>query len=250
MFFHRRSFTLIFCLFFVLLFAIGTPALSQTLPWSWTISGPFPNLYINSFYLWPQSGYFPSAGPVTSSGWPIYSIPPNYSPAPGGVPTSATGCPVGLINGLTLDEEFGAGTSQITRCLVFRTNVKMVMQINTFESRPGRPYGLHNLIPILDDYEITNGTRDVEIVCINHSGGATQLLNRNAPNLHPNAALNVYQELVESLMVRGVQFYLCMNSARSAGIKSFHLIPGVRFVTSALTALVDFQKMDYKLIKP
>ncbi len=234
---------------FVIFFAGKKQVFSQIFPLSWPPGGPFPNIVPTSFSIWPQASYFPGIGLPPSSGWPIYSIP-NYIPAPGGIPTSSTGCPAGLVTGLPIDEEFGPGASTITRCLVFRNNIKVVIQINQFESRPGSPYGLHNIISLINDYEITNGTKDYKIVAINHSGGARQLLNRNAATPHPDAALNIYQEIVEDLIFKGVQFYMCMNSARSNGIKIFHLIPGVQFVTTAPSAIADFQRMDYKYIQP
>ena len=40
-------------------------------------------------------------------------------------------CPVNLINGLTLDDEFGAGSAAITRCLA-KDEIKVVYQINKF----------------------------------------------------------------------------------------------------------------------
>ena len=46
--------------------------------------------------------------------------------APGG----NNACPVGLVSGLPLDEEFGAGTQELTRCLERRHNVKVVVQVN------------------------------------------------------------------------------------------------------------------------
>lgn len=247
-----RTIISVSCIIFICLIILPfkTAVNGQTFPWSWPPANPFPVYNQIPISIWPQPSYFPTAGLFTTSGWPAYSPPPSYTPAPGGVPTSSTGCPVGLVTGLTLDEEFGPGASQITRCLVLRTNIKVVMQINQFESRPGRPYGLTNISRMINDYEITNGTRDYKIVAINHGSGAIQLLNRNAAQPHLDAKLNIYQELVEELIVKGVKFYLCMNSARSDGIKAFHLIPGVQFVTTAPTAIIDFQKLDYKYIQP
>lgn len=205
--FSKKNFFTLFLIFLVILF-MGHSAFPQTFPLSWPIGGPYPNITPYPFTTWPQQSYFPGIGISQTSGWPVYSPPPNYSPAPGGIPTSSTACPVGLVTGLTLEEEFGPGTSQITRCLIFRNNIKMLVHIDKFESSPGRPYGLTNILRTINDYEITNGTRDYKIVSINHSGGATQLLNINSATPHPDAALNVYQGLVEDLIAKGVKFYL------------------------------------------
>jgi hypothetical protein len=115
---------------------------------------------------------------------------------------------VGLVSGLTLEEEFGPGTSQITRCLIMNYGIKVVMQINQFESSPGRAYGIRNIPTMINDYEITHGTKDYKIVAVNHSGGVTQLLSNTVATPHPDAALNVYQPLVEDLIAKGVKFYM------------------------------------------
>lgn len=67
-----------------------------------------------------------------------------------------TECPVGLVSGMTLDDEFGPGTSDLTKCIKKRAQVKMVAQINAYGS-DGQPYALGNIRNILDDYEATHG---------------------------------------------------------------------------------------------
>ena len=111
-------------------------------------------------------------------------------------------CPVGLVNDKTFDEEFGYGTSDLTRCLDRRHNVKVVMQINkpcrdswvdgdavknnvakckrgNGELDFGRSYALGNINNMIKDYEITHGMvvgKDYEIAAIVHSGGGYLLL--------------------------------------------------------------------------
>lgn len=201
----------IFCIVFfcLIIFGLNMPALSQYLPWSWPPASPFPGTRQIPLYSYPPSGYFPSARPYISSGWPSY-VPPtfySYTPTTTQAPTTSS-CPVGLIAGLTLEEEFGPGTRQITRCLIFNYDNKMLFHISSFESRPGSPYGLGNITAAINDYEITHGTKDYKIVSVNHSGGATQLLNINAADPHPLAFDNIYQPLVEGLIAKGVKFYM------------------------------------------
>jgi len=184
-----------------------TTTFEQPLPWSWQPTGPFPGTYQYPLSVWPPSIFYPSAGPFLSSGWPAYLPPSGYTPAPRGTPTANGQCPVGLLTGMTLDEEFGPGTSQVTRCIIMNYGIKVVMQINNFESRPGRAYGLGNIANMIDDYKITHGTNDYKIVAINHDGGIQQLLNAHAANPHPLASANVYQPLVEDLIAKGVKFY-------------------------------------------
>jgi hypothetical protein len=114
---------------------------------------------------------------------------------------------VGLLTGLTFDEEFGPGTSQITRCLIFRNTIRLVVQIKDFEIVPGRAQ-IAPIFNMIDDYRITHGTTDYKIAVVVNREGAWLMLNRNAANPHPNAAINIYQELVEDLIAKGVRFYL------------------------------------------
>ncbi|MGA1867885.1 MAG: DsrE family protein [bacterium] len=220
----------------LVVFCFYNPLSAQILPWSWTAGNPLPivDLEIISQSPFPPSNLYP-----TTSGLPQV----------GGIPGVSTGCPVGLVTGLTLDEEFGPGASQITRCLYFKNDIKVLVQVNQFESRPGRPYALGNIANLIDDYEITNGTLNYQIVAVVHDGGSTLVLNRFAATPNPLAIDNMYQELVEGLLAKRVKFFLCQNSARSRAIKTFQLIPGVQFVTSAGSAIIDFQKMGFKLLK-
>lgn len=206
---NYRRIIAISCIVFFCLIILGLnmPALSQYLPWSWPFTGPFPGTSQIPLYNYPPYGYFPTAGPFTSSGWPLYTPAPSYTPPPSQRPTTGS-CPVGLVTGLTLEEEFGPGTSQITRCLIFNYDNKLLVQINKFESRPGRPYGLGNITAAINDYEITHGTKDYKIAVVVHSSGATQVLNRNAPDPNPLAFDNIYQPVVEDLIAKGVKFYL------------------------------------------
>ena len=89
-------------------------------------------------------------------------------------------CPVGLVSGLTFDEEFGAGSAKITHCLAKRNKVKLVVQANQFcmdnvsNAECTRPYALLNLTKMIDDYEITHGMkpgRDYEMAVIAHTKG-------------------------------------------------------------------------------
>ena len=200
------------CLSLVLLLTLictAHPAFGQFLPWSWPPANPYPNIGQYPIFNYPPAGFFPTTGQFQTSGWPLYAPPPTYttSPPPSQVPTTGS-CPVGSVSGLSIEEEFGPGASQITRCLTMSYGNKMVVQINQFESRPGRAYGLGNLQAAIDDYKITHGTGDYKIAAIVHSGGAPMVLNQAAAQPHPDAGLNIYQPVVEGLIAQGVKFYL------------------------------------------
>ncbi|MGA1791740.1 MAG: hypothetical protein ACMUIM_09650 [bacterium] len=108
---------------------------------------------------------------------------------------------------MTFDEEFGPGTSQITRCLIFRQTIKVVVWIKDFEIVQGRSK-VDPIFNMIDDYRITHGTNDYKIVAVVNMEGSWLMLNRNAANPHPNAHINIYQPQVEDLISKGVKFYL------------------------------------------
>jgi hypothetical protein len=197
----------------LIILCLKMPALSQYLPWSWAPARPFPSTGQIPLYNYPPTNYFPTTGfPSTglfpSSGWPIYSPPPSYSSAPSGAPTATGGCcPCGLVTGLTLDEEFGPGASEITRCLIMRYNIKAVYRLNHMEYSPGTPI-TRTIQTAIDDYKITHGTTDFKIAAIIHSSGLPLALNRNAATPHPEAIYNDQQPVIEDLIARGVKFYL------------------------------------------
>jgi len=173
-------------------------------------------------------------------------------------------CPVDLVKGKTLDEEFGysadgqTSASDITRCLEQRHEVKLLIQANKFcrDSVPNgdctRPYALGNITNVINDYEITNGMKrgeDYQIAVIVHSGGGYLLLDRDS---------NQFRGKVMQLMDQGVKFYFCQNTARgfmgrgvlTPGNATAELIPGVEYVTAGISALADFQSRGWTYVQP
>ncbi len=161
-------------------------------------------------------------------------------------------CPVGLLSGLSFDDEFGPGTSNVTRCLERRHNLKVVVQINQlYNTGTTQPYALGNITNLLNDYEVTHGLKighDYEVVVVVHGPGGPMVLNNNAAT--PNAKFNPFQSQIEQLLAKGVNIYVCMNTARNLGAKTGQLIPGVQYVPSGVSAIVDFQNMGYVYLQP
>jgi intracellular sulfur oxidation DsrE/DsrF family protein len=202
----------------------------------------------------------------------------------------ANDCPVGLVNGLELDVEFGAGTQELTTCLTKREEVKIVMQLNkscrdSYATHPvgtnGKPtgevsrvvnniancainraYALGNLRNMIKDYEITNGMlpQDYDIKVVVHSGGGYLLLKDVSYNGAGEllSGRNKFQSQVEELMDMGVKFYFCQNTTRGfiangtlpAGDAIAQLIDGVEYVTAGVTAIADLQEQGYKYVQP
>jgi len=194
-------------------------------------------------------------------------------------------CPVGLVNGMTLDDEFGNGTSDLTKCLDRRHNVKVVMQINkpcrdsyvvdgqvkntvAYCKRDsekdldfGRSYALGNINNMIKDYEITHGMvagKDYEIAAIVHSGGGYLLLKDGGENGKGGTNFNKFEPEVKNLMDRGVKFYFCQNTTRGfinnmtlpAGDATAQLIEGVEYVTAGVTSIAEFQQRGYEYVQP
>ena len=194
-------------------------------------------------------------------------------------------CPVGLVNGMTLDDEFGSGTSDLTRCLDRRHNMKVVMQINKpcrdswvndanevknnvanckrgdGELDFGRSYALGNINNMIKDYEITYGMvpgRDYEIAAVVHSGGGYLLLKDGGVNGKGGTNSNKFEPEVKDLMDRGVKFYFCQNTTRGfirngtlpAGNATAQLIDGVEYVTAGVTSISEFQQRGYEYVQP
>lgn len=177
-------------------------------------------------------------------------------------------CPVGLVNGMDLDTEFGPGTAALTKCLKRRHNVKLVLQINQFcmgtvtngVCTTNRAYALGNIENIIDDYEITHGMkpgRDYEITAIVHGPGG-QMLVKNEVLVAKNRGTNPFENQVKALMARGVKFYFCQNTTRAyiangmldAGLATSQMVEGAEYTTAGLTSLADFQSRGWQYVQP
>jgi intracellular sulfur oxidation DsrE/DsrF family protein len=183
-------------------------------------------------------------------------------------------CPVGLVSGMELNDEFGAGTSDLTKCLDRRHNVKVLFQINQFcrdvvaNADCTRPYALGNINNMINDYEITHGMlagKDYEIVAVVHSGGGRLLLTNDGIDGNGAAVTgrNQFEGTVKGLISNGVKFYFCQNTARSfLGNNTLptvaesttgatgELIEGVQYTTAGVTAIAEFQQRSYEYVQP
>jgi intracellular sulfur oxidation DsrE/DsrF family protein len=181
-------------------------------------------------------------------------------------------CPVGLVSGLELDDEFGAGTQELTTCLSQREDVKIVMQLNkpcrdSYATHPvgknGKPtgevsrvvnniancadsraYALGNLRNMIKDFEITNGMlpTEYEIKVVVHSGGGYLLLKDESYDGDGVllSGRNKFQSQVEDLMDMGVKFYFCQNTTRGFIRNGTLPGPGLIAETGGATAqLID-----------
>lgn len=156
-------------------------------------------------------------------------------------------------NPLTLDEKFGAGTRDVTRCLAEPEEVHVVYQINAFcdDTACTKPYALGNVLNQITDYEVTHGMKssDYEIVLIVHSAGWKFVL--DPAKAHPNAVDNVFAATIVDLVRRpNVRVLFCQNTASSNKVQLAHMIDGIGFVTAGVSALADLQELGYQYIQP
>lgn len=184
---------------------------------------------------------------------------PIHAQADEGPHHSNVACPAGLVNGLTLDEEFGPGASAITHCVKVRHHLRVAVEINrkcrnvldtSSGCTSGGPAALGNMVNMIKDYEITSGMkqgRDYEMIAIVHGAGGLLLLKGNP-----------FEGKIQDLMSQGVKFYFCQNTARGfiskgllpQGDATAYLIEGVEYVTAGFTALADKQQQGWSVVTP
>lgn len=157
-------------------------------------------------------------------------------------------CPVGLVSGQTIDQEFGTGINAITRCVENRKKIKVVMQVNQAcrdtsivdgalrnhadKCGTSRGYGIAQMRNMILDWVVTHGipVDKLDLNIIVHGPGATMLL-KNPTDLvtgEETARTNNLEEKVEELIGGNVpraegakvKFHFCMNTVRGMAKKA------------------------------
>lgn len=194
-------------------------------------------------------------------------------------PDPATICHDGVnpTPGVDLNDEFGEGTTDITRCLANQDNPKVVMQINvacreSYVSHPldknGKPtgedsavsntvgtcnraYALGNIQNMINDYEGSHDIENWEIVAVVHSGGwgmlvkdgysFTQLQDEGGGVPGTTKTLsNQFQGQLENLISQGVRFLFCQNTTRGMiGRGNLPTVAESTYGGGATEALID-----------
>ncbi len=176
--------------------------------------------------------------------------------------------------GLTMDQEFGPGTEEITNCLKVRKKAKVVISING--AHPSNKAGvtqtdkarfLSNIEYMRENYEDLHGMKigeDVKVVAVANSSGALLLTTHHPAWMRDKVNVddvdcpmkpvpgktcsNPFRHLVERAQQIGVKFYLCQTASRVIGIKKKFKIDGVEYVPGGHIAVADFQLRGYALI--
>jgi intracellular sulfur oxidation DsrE/DsrF family protein len=187
---------------------------------------------------------------------------------------SNVACPVGLVSGKTLTDEFGADVAANTRCIKKRHNVKTMFPIGQLyafgpTAITTGPYALNQMLNVINDYETTDGMKqgqDYQIIAVVHGAGGKMLLNNSGPAAkntctdpsNPSTCANPFKAKVEALMAQGVTFYFCENTVRglmnagfiTPGNAAADVIPGVKYVTAGLSAMSDFEALGWSSVAP
>lgn len=156
-------------------------------------------------------------------------------------------------NSISIDEKFGAGSMDVTRCLSNTKKAKVIYQINTEckNSACASPYAVGNIKNQIVDYTVTHGMEpdDYKIVVVVHSAGWKLVLNNSADKKH--SVDNPFQAEMEALLNEpSVKVLFCQNTASSKGVVKANMIPGIGFVTAGVSALSDLQDRGYRYVQP
>jgi len=157
-------------------------------------------------------------------------------------------------NPISIDEKFGPGSMDVTRCLAKTKRVKVVYQLNQEckNSSCTAPYAIGNIKNHINDYEITHGmdSDDYKIAVVVHSAAWKLILDNNATEKH--TADNPFQAAVEDLINNypQVKVMFCQNTAHGKGVVKANMIKGVGFVTAGVSAISDLQDKGYRYVQP
>nr|VFK50975.1 MAG: Intracellular sulfur oxidation protein, DsrE/DsrF family [Candidatus Kentron sp. TC]VFK57424.1 MAG: Intracellular sulfur oxidation protein, DsrE/DsrF family [Candidatus Kentron sp. TC] len=154
---------------------------------------------------------------------------------------------------ISLDEKFGKGAGEATRCLGETKDIKALYRVNRVcEDIPAcaKPYILGNIKNQIADYEITHGMNsgDYKIAVVIGDGWKLTLDN-NAAKRHPET--NPFQSRMEEIVKHpSVTVLLCQNAAHAQGIVKENMIEGIGFVTAEVSAVADLQEAGYRYVEP
>lgn len=154
-----------------------------------------------------------------------------------------------------IDNEFGPGTSNLTKCLEHRKNVKSVVNMSSAAlNKAGSAQQLINVRNMVDNYRNMYGMAindDFTIVIVGHGAGGRWLVSDAAYNKSFGVTTgNPNKALLEGLVADGVPVYMCQNTMRAFGWKTSDILPGVKEVPAGVTAVVDFAKSGYVALTP
>ncbi len=163
-------------------------------------------------------------------------------------------CPPQVI--ADMDSQFGVGTSELTTCIQEKNDLKIVFAWNlaTINSRTGLGQQVQVTRNTVNNYENLYSMQinsNFEMIAVGYAGGGRWLLTDEAFNRsYQVSSGNPSASLVESLISRGVEVYMCQNTMRGNGWQTSDLLPGVKMVPAGVVGIIDYQHLGYKYINP
>ncbi len=140
--------------------------------------------------------------------------------------------------------------------IVNKTGIKVVVQVNAFDTVPNgiakQVLAVKNLHDQYAALGMTPG-KDYEIVVVFRGEGARFLLTDEAYDAkvkQPHPKGNPSRALIEALHQGGVKMYECGVAMKMLGYEPKDILPFSRVVVSGIGALVDFEKSGYLPITP
>lgn len=138
-------------------------------------------------------------------------------------------------------------SSELTTCIQKRNRVKAVVAWNTngIHVKTGSGQQVVNARNLMNDWESSYQMEigeDYKVAIVVYGAGANWVLN--------DTTANPAHAMVSGLLARGANIYMCQNTMKSKKWTADKLIPGVKMVTSGVTALVDFQAQGMIYISP
>lgn len=115
---------------------------------------------------------------------------------------------------------------------------KVVYHINDINSANGALRNVKNHLNALGD-------ENVEIVVVTHSGGAFALVDGST-----DAKGNSFEDTVQKLSNRGVQFQICANTIRGKKIDKSKINLNAKVVPSGVAQVAHLQQQGYQYVKP
>ena len=126
---------------------------------------------------------------------------------------------------------------------------KIVFNMNRLAFLGDRPTGLVQMKLMLARYK--ESQTPVRMVAVFHGEAGYMMLNDAAYNRVRKAEKgNPFKELVKALQEEGVQFELCVNTAKSNGWVNADLLPGVKVNGGAMARIVQLVQDGYAQLQP
>lgn len=165
---------------------------------------------------------------------------------------AATECPEVVQD--EINSELGPTASALTECLAVQHRVAAVVNWNrSIVNKGGVSQQGISTLNLAENYEMYGMTAGAQylVAVIAYGQGGRWLLNDEAYNQSFGVTTgNPTRQIVEDLLARNLDLYMCQNTMKGNGWQVSDLLPGVKMVPSGAAAVVDFQLRGYRYLNP